>query len=497
MKKFAKVGIFLFLVGQLINNAIAENLAPRDQMLTAEQTLADVALTRHALEDIHAGYDRYTERAVLDALWAELLSDSEEGMTRGQLYLRLSEILATIRCDHTKAEIPDDFEADRNVRPIYLPFRFKLFDDRMYVSEVAEGIPLTREDEILSIDGESVDTLARKVSQYFPVDGDTDYVKESSISDFGEFHGPAFEHFMPYLQDIASVAILSLRHKDGTEEEVIVKRLTFDDYSAITGEKRFSRNFADAVRYEPLGTDAAYLAVDTFVNYRKPVNPDKIYRPIFEKMSAEGRTKLILDLRQNGGGSNDAQQGLVRWIIKEPLQQAEAVWTLTNAIDEELKPYLSTWEKAALNPDPEWFEDIGKGYYKIVSRQAGAPDGPLIPKEDAFEGELVLLTSTDNASGVTHLLASFKAAGRGTFIGEPTGGSATGATAGIILFLNLPESGITVRVPLQRTIIANTAQFNPRLGVQPDILAADTKESFFAGKDPALDAAKRFLDIQE
>ncbi|MEM9233992.1 MAG: S41 family peptidase, partial [Pseudomonadota bacterium] len=355
--------------------------------------------------------------------------------------------------------------------------------------------PLTREDEILAIDGIPVGELIEDVYRYFPVDGDTDFIKESSISDFGEFHGPAFEHFMPFLRNIREEAALSVRRGDGPGEDMVVARLTFNDYTEITGEKMFSSNFVDAVRYEPLGEDAAYLAVDTFINYRKPVKPDNIYGPIFKQMAKEGRTKLILDLRRNGGGSTDAQTGLVKWIIREPLQQAEAVWTRANSIDEDLKPYLSTWNKAALNPDPRWFEDLGNGYYKVISRRAGAPGGPLKPKRDAFTGELVLLTSTDNASGVTHLLAALKGAGRGTFVGEPTGGSATGATAGIIMYLNLPESGITVRVPLQRTVIANGDQFDPRLGITPDILAEDTKESFFAGADPALEAAKSFLGV--
>ena len=38
------------------------------------------------------------------------------------------------------------------------------------------------------------------------------------------------------------------------------------------------------------------------------------------------------------------------------------------------------------------------------------------------------------------------------FVGEPTGGNPGGATAGIIFFVKLPNSGIKVRVPVQRTV---------------------------------------------
>ncbi|MEM9170448.1 MAG: S41 family peptidase, partial [Pseudomonadota bacterium] len=451
---------------------------PRDQPLDGRAALADVTLARKALSDIHAGYDRYTPAEELDVLWNALEMRAAAGMTRGDLYLEISRILAAIRCDHTKAEIPDDFEADRNARPTYLPFRFKIFDGRMYVVKAADGVDLNRRDEILTIDGEPVKTLIDAVSAVFPVDGDTDFIKEPSISDFGEFVGPAFEHFMPYLRPIASQATITVRrYADGSEDAMVADRLTFDAYAAVTGEERFSANFVDAIRYEPVGDDAAYLAVDTFINYRKPVSPDKIYRPIFERLADEGRTKLILDLRRNGGGSTDAQVGLVRWIAREPMQQADAVWTRATSIDPAVKEHLSSWQKAALSPKPEWFRDLGNGYHEIVSRRAGAPGGPLKPKKGAFTGDLVLLTSYDNASGVTHLLAVLKAAGRGVFIGEPTGGSASGATAGILAYLTLPESKIRVRIPLQRTMIAGRDQFNPRLGIEPDVVVVDTLES--------------------
>ncbi|MEO0574891.1 MAG: S41 family peptidase [Pseudomonadota bacterium] len=463
--------------------------------LTPAQALEDIALARRALSQLHPGYDRYTSLETLDAGWAALERAANSGLSRDGLYLELSRQLALIRCDHTKAELADDIEAARKTQPVYLPFRFKLFDGRMYVSVAADGLALSRGDEIIAIDGEPVGKLIADVLPLFPVDGDTDFIKEPSISDFGEFMGPAFDHFMPYLRALDATVALDVRRPDGSEATLTHARLGFTAFAAITGERRFSTNFVDAVRYEPLGSDAAYLAIDTFINYRKPVNPNKIFKPIFKQMKSQGRTKLILDLRNNGGGSDDVQTALLRWIMDAPFREADAVWTRFNAMDPTLKPYLSTWTSAALNPKPHWFEKLDNGFYKVVSKRAGAPAGVIKPQRRAFDGELVLLTSYDNASAVTHLLSALKSAGRGTFIGEPTGGAATGATAGVIVFLKLPNSGTVVRVPLLRTVMVNAEQFDPRLGITPDIEAIDTLQSFLAETDPALDAAKRHLNI--
>ena len=469
--------------------------SPRDVRLSGLAVTADLALARAALETIHAGYDRYTNRAVLDAQWASLEADATDGMTRGELYLSISRLLATVRCNHTKAELADDMKAARKSEPTYLPFRYRFFDGRMYVTQAADSVDLAAKDEVLKVDGQTVSKLIADVSALFPVDGDTDYVKEHLIASFGEFMGPAFEHFMPFLYAIRSDAELTVRRVNGREEVLSVGRLTFDDYAAITDEKRFSANFVDAVRFETLGQDAAYLAVDTFINYRRPVRPDSIYKPIFEQLHRDGRSKLIVDLRRNGGGSDDATWDLFRWLIREPVQPTPEIWTRFTSINPELVEHLSTWEPRALRPDPGWFDKLDERYYRVVAKKAGAPGKPLKPKRGAFDGKVVMLTSYDNASGVTHVLSALRGVDRATFIGEPTGGASTGATAGVIAFLTLPESKIRVRIPLQRTVMANADKLDPRGGIRPDIEVVRTLASAFTGEDPALAAAKAVFGL--
>lgn len=471
--------------------------APAEQMLSAEAAAADIALARETLMDIHAGYDRYESAESLDARWQALTARASDGITRGALYFGISEVLAAIRCDHTKAELPNDIEKARRASPVYLPFRYRFFERRMFVTEAAEGVALSAQDEIVSIDGRPIGELIDAVSAVFPVDGDTDYIKEHSIANFGEFMGPAFEHFMPFIVDIDDSVDLAVVGADGEGRTVSVERLNFEDYAAITGEKRFSANFVDAVRFETLGDDAGYLSVDTFINYRKPVDPDDLYGPIFRQMRDEGRDKLIIDLRRNGGGSNDAAWGLFGWLINEKIQPTPEIWTRTDRISEAQRQHLSTWDERALNPKPRWFKALDNGYFRLTSKLAGAPWLKLRPKRGHFDGELIMLTSYDNASGVTHLLSALKGIDRATFVGEPTGGAATGATAGILVFLTLPNSGITVRVPMQRTIMANADKLDPRGGILPDVEVLQTRESFFAGEDPALDKAKAMLGVSE
>ena len=462
--------------------------------LSGKKALADLELARNALEAIHPGYDRYTERQTLDRIWDSIERDAENGMDRGELYLQLSLLLAQIRCDHTKAELPQDMEKARYSSRVYLPFRFKLFDDRMFVETSA--IPeLERGDEVLSIDTAPVEQWLSLVYPLVPVDGDSDHVKPSVVEYGTEFMGGALDHFGPFLApdiDMPARVQLLVSSPAGEVRQIETQRIDYEAYLALSGEKRYSRNFKDAIRFETLGDDAAYLAVDTFVNYREPVDPVARLRPYFEQLETERRRKLIVDLRKNGGGSNDAQTALMRYLIDKPVTQVEGVLTRINSIDPAIRPHISTWDQALLNPDPLWFEPADDGFYRFV---AGAPPSPDEPLPHAFSGEVVILTGPVNASGVTHMLATLANHGGFTFVGETTGGAPTGATANVIFFLTLPESGIRVRVPVQRTLIADRENLPQRDGIAPDVPVVQTAEDFFAGVDRTLDVAKETLGL--
>ncbi|MEL6737684.1 MAG: S41 family peptidase, partial [Pseudomonadota bacterium] len=422
-------------------------ISPRDDVMTAKQVREELAITRKALEDIHPGYTRYTSKAALDALWDDVEAKALANPTRGEVYLQISRVLAAIRCDHTKAELPDDFEEARKAEPVYLPLRYAIFDGRMFVTNPGET-GLVRGAEIVAIDARPVGEVIEAVKALFPVDGDTDFIKDRSISQFGEFMGPAFEHFYPFLYDTQPEVVLSVADGQGGASEVRAQRLGYTDYAAITGEQRYSSNFVDAVTFKLLDDTAAYLSVDTFVNYRRPVDPDTIYAPIFEELARSGRDTLIVDLRRNGGGSNDAQMGLLQWLMPEDFRQADALLVKSDRIDPDIRPYLDSWEKAALDPDPAWFKQRADGMFEIINPFVGKPADSIPAKPGAFGGRLIVLTSGDNASGVTHLLAAIRTQREAVFIGERTGGAATGATAGILAYLTLPHSGVKVRVPL-------------------------------------------------
>ncbi|MEO1220566.1 MAG: S41 family peptidase [Pseudomonadota bacterium] len=469
--------------------AAKEGLAgnPRDLWLSADQIASDVALAQEAYSRIHPGYLRYADSQTMREAWSNITvrAEADGGMRLGDFYLAVQLALTSIRCDHTKAELPIAMRNARAGQPLYMPFRWDLIEQRGIITAPLEGTGLSRGEEIIAIDGRPLSQVVSSGEPYIPVDGFTDWARRGEITQSLEFMGGGVDHFGVLLWGAEPKVSLVVRNPEGNERKVTLDRISFEEWSALGDRSR--ANFADAVDFERIGSDTGYLRVDTFVNYRRPVDPHTIYAPIFESMANEGRTRLILDLRRNGGGSTDAAHALASYLIEEamPLKRSMTVATLDLT---GLREHLSTWDERALNPDPRGFIANEDGTYTL--RDGITDDTNVIaPADSAFEGELIVLTSTANSSGSTNLLAILEQQERTTLIGEPTGGSAEGPTAGLLFTLTLPESGIRTRIPLFR-YRNNVVRFEPGFGVSPDLDAPVTVAAFRAGTDPALELAK-------
>ena len=467
---------------------------PEDRVLTVAEIAEDIAIAQETYERIHPGYTRFTSADVMRGSWQALIEQAEadQGMRLGDFYVGSNRVLAGIRCDHTKAELPDVMAETRKTVPVYLPIRWELIDGRGFVSIAGEDAGLMRGDEILAIDGQALSERVEAVLPLIPFDGQTEWARGGQVAQSLEFRGGGLDHFGALMFETGPTADLTIQRGDEAPMILSVDRITHPEWRALGAGQTGARNFKDAIRFERIGDKAAYLAVDTFVNYRAPVDPDSLYDPIFKALKEEGRETLIVDLRRNGGGSDDASLRLAAHLMTEKAAFKKDIRVKTLKMDG-LEDYLWTWDSRAMNPNPLGFKKNSDGTFSL-RKMVSADLKKLKPDRTAFDGQLILLTSAANSSGSTHLLAFIKDQNPDAIlIGERTGGNAEGATAGILFTLTLPNSGIKMRVPAMQTFM-NIESFTPGLGVSPDIEAPMTIEAFLDGKDPAYEKALSLIE---
>ena len=477
---------FLLVCMQMCAHAAASiPLTYAEMMLTSEQARADVMMLRVALEKAHPGLYRYVPKSDIDAAFDKLEKRVKTLITDADLYGEISLMLATIRCDHTEAEFSDAMMKYRRNILTHLPFRFKLFDHHIFVFG-GDGTQnaLPRGTEIMAINGQPVGTVLKRIERAISVDGFTDESRQSKLAADSDLMGSDVDQFYPIFYGFAPQFKRSMVMPGETQEKaVILAAITFREWVKLPWQSTAYRGeFYKSIDWKLVGDKTAILKIDTFVNYRHSVDPAGFYSAFFKVLNREKVEHLIIDLRENGGGSGDTNVALALLLLKKPFIWNKPIQQKAIRFGAWTKD-VETWgdRTEIFEPPVGNFRRLASGFYERITNETTPDQRPNALAADRFSGRGTLLSSPVNASGTTVLIAKLKDEKRVSVIGEATGGSAEGPTAGRIFFRKLPYSGFVVRVPNFWNLMSISA-FTQGKGVAPDIEVKSTLEAFLADR---------------
>lgn len=469
--------------------SLPASYAPR--ALSAADAQSDVALMRRALDMVHPGLYRRTPKRRMDRAFARLEAAVARPLDELAFYRDVSRLLAEIRCNHTKAEQTDAFQKWRDNNPSHLPFRFRLLQGRMIVVSAAPESGLARGTEVLAIDGRPIARLVRALGPYVPIDGETTWTRAEKLADDSDLMGADFDHFYPYVYGQSRDFVLSVRDAGAARPRFLtVPALSFRQWLRLDNDGRaYFGNFSETTTWRMLDQACGYLQVETFVNYRRPVDAQALFTRALDELRASGATRLVVDLRANGGGSDDASLALLDHLTAKPYTYQRAI-RLKAIRYGDLANHIETWgdRDALFSPPLEHFTETPEGWFERRAEHHPAVLKERPPAAASFKGPVTLLIGPANASGATMLIAKLRDMGRVRLVGGRSGGSADGPTAGQIFNLKLPNSGVKVRIPIAFNQM-DVARFDPEGGVRPDLLVEETVADFLAGRDRALEAA--------
>ena len=482
--------------------AVAQSTTPaatyQPRMLSAEDARADVALLRRGLETVHPGLYRYTTNKGINAAFARLEAAAARPISDLALHGEIALMLATIHCDHTKAEMSDALTAYRATNPTHLPFRFKIIEGRMIViSNDGQVSAPPIGTEILQINGTPVPTLLLRLAPTVAYDGGTDQAIAVKLGNDSDLMGDDFNEYYPSFFGFPSSWQVTWKPVGSpAANEVTLAPITFNRWTKLDAPDGIYQNeFYKSITWRIAGKSAR-LKIDTFVNYRNPVQTTAFLGGFFKSMKDAGTERLILDLRNNGGGSEDVSIALGRYLVAQPFAWSKPVRYKAIRYGE-LPQYISSWgdRDALFNPPVERFTKTADGWYDRIPDKTASElndDESTIehlPSPDRFRGQLVILTGPQNASGATRSIAQLKERTGAQLVGQDSAGSAEGPTAGRIFLMTLPKSGIKARIPnaWNRT---NINSWVPSMGVSTDVVVVPTLADYQAGRDRTLEVAQ-------
>ena len=248
-----------------------------------------------------------------------------------------------------------------------------------------------------------------------------------------------------------------------------------------------------------LGENIGYLRLATFSGDSNATELIRQWMPKFEDTKA-----LIIDVRNNGGGSRQALLELFPYLLKTG--EAHIGNVCAYRLYRDFKEGHLEARFAYREDDPRWDENelaAIKRFKSVFRPEWEMPSGEfsewhylVLSKREGdrrfhYDKPVVLLTNSHCFSATDIFVGAFKGFRNVTIMGQSTGGGSARTHAAF-----LPNSGIEIRLASMASFQPNGLLYDGR-GVAVDVRVEESPQSFLVGgHDNVLDAAVKFVSMQ-
>lgn len=417
-------------------------------ILNTDSLLADLDILTTTIRENHPMMYMYTTRAKFDNLAMRTAMQIKTGVSAPVFYSSISRLISSVGCGHTYPYPMDDMAA--RMKAIQdLPIQVVFVDSSLYVSaaHLKEYEPYVGQ-EIVSINDVPISRLITVSFQHIGADGLSRAAKAYGLE----------QNFNFYLNLIlGSPGTLYFETSGGSFS-----------VGFPTNFIKPKKNDLTAGFHELSEAPRSVLLTLPDFDAGKPV-----IKKCFSYMKKEHTENLIIDLRDNKGGSGNIGAYLVSFIIDS---------TLTYYLDKKVSPvrykeYLNQKEGMIVSNKFIMSDSLTRSYYFKVKPN----------KQCNFNGKVYVITNGGTFSTGAYAASVLKNAAGATVVGQETGGSEYAIGGGVIGRLVLPYSKLNVRFPLYKWRF-NVTEENTGRGVKPDMIVKPDPESMASSNDRALAA---------
>jgi len=440
----------------------------------------DFVILRQALEEGHGGLYRYTLKEELDKQFDSIFKNLDQPLTEIEFYGHLAPLIANINDGHSGISLSSSYEGYLRKQPIMLPFKLKFIGGKAYLfRNYSDDENFVLGGEIISINERPISRVLDQMLAVFPSDGHiqtSKYRRLESTTIFGRLYTLLFGR-------TTSFSVKYRSPEDNNIKTVKVKGLTSQELNSI-----FEKRYPDAAKTLPpieleYRDDFAILTIRTFggMAYQSPkISYPGFLKKAFSEFEEKKIKNLIIDLRNNSGGSDLFGKLLSAYLLDKPFQYYRAL--------EVKKNEFSFFAHTNIPPDrrklpEERFRKNERGWYDSLGHPNLGTQKPLNP---TFKGKVYILINGGSFSATGECTSVIHFHKKALFVGEECGAGYYGNTSGFVPTLILPNTKIRVRIPLVRYTMAVSGYSSDR-GIIPDYPVFPTIEDILNGKDTELD----------
>ncbi len=456
----------LFLINN-VNSQIFDSITYYNKY-SPKQLCEDVDFLFKKIEEIHPNYFLETPKNKVIESYSDLKSKITKPMTRLDFMNLFSPVVFDVIKDgHNYVNIPEeDLKLFFDNGGKLFPIPVIMADRKLYVNSAISEIPYNS--EILTINSENSKDIIEKILRSY--NAESDNFEEVVNSDWfnslywANYGGSEIYNIRYISSQDSSVNEIEITGKIQSELDSLRNSHNIENYLF----REFSDLKTGVIEYNQCE------GLDNFISFCDS---------IFLIMKQKNYENLIIDIRENVGGTSRLNDVLFEYITDKPVSQFELMETKISN-DKKIDFVKSNRYYAG------WFKWYNYLYYpiyirtneyrkRIMTSKNGTINTlkiePVKPDENPllFKGDIYLLTGEKTYSAAACLAAAFKCYNLGEIIGQETG-EPTSFTANWIGVI-LPNTKIMYSISSEKYTLPCSK--NDGKGVIPDYIIENKNDN--------------------
>lgn len=480
--------------------SIRKHNEQRATHVAPEKLKEDVDYAYTKLQEMHPQLYWYISKPELDHKIDSLKQTINEPLTPLQFYFKLQPVIADIREGHLALRIPrkkftkKEVKALDHKKAMFSRFEYYIEKNRLYIIQNKDSIQNIKPGtEIVAIDNIPVSEYIKKYRRLISSDGYNTTFQSYFLKDVffnfytaeNGFTNSATIETLYNNEKHTYTLTREAKSKNDLEKDKELEKRTpekkVNDYVAFSNS--YNRNF----KFLDKDSTTAYVKVKSFSKDYS----DEFYKDTFAKIKEAKSSYLIIDIRNNYGGSLYEINKLYSYLASEPfilIKPSQVTSRITplktnyfrtsSPLEYALKSF--TYPTYFFAQAFSTYKKDGKIFYKMKA------DKPTSPNKNAFHGKVFVLINGGSFSASSIITAKLKNDKRAILVGEETGGANDGTVAGFYSYQKLPNSRIKLPIGLL-LVQPNISFLNDKRGVLPDVTVTQTMQDIIDKKDPQLE----------
>jgi hypothetical protein len=441
LKQFSSIIFIVFFVcSQVFSQQVKESALLKKY--SPAQLKQDAELIKNIVMSMHPVIGVYNSRDFYLNLFDTYIGSLKDSLNEKQFRIKTKIILDELHCGHTEALLSRAYYKEAAKQTYnFSPYFFIPIKNKVYMLAALnkkKDTLLKKGVEIISINGISTDSILRYSKRFISSDGFNQTGKEHYLQlGFNAFYPSLFGRPDTFTVDYLSGNTLK-RVKYRSIKLKTIPPLPLE----IKTDSSFKHYHLANMQFGYLDEDnvTMHLKLRSFSRKRSKM----AYRKIFRKLKKNKTENLILDLRNNGGGSIENCYNLLSYLLDTAQTQTLRTsirsypykqYTSLPVIFKLMRFGLGTISKKKIINDTDNF------VYTIKPR-----------KKNHYNNKIFVVINGGSFSASCLVAAYLKTNKKAVFIGEETAGAMEGCNAGITPYYTLPNTKAKIRMPAFRVV---------------------------------------------